>query len=735
MAHFLIDALTGNVLDAQAVLAVQQLFDANQGVNNDRVGEVEVPQEQGADDDDTFQCGKCKCKFTTLPDFFAHKKEPCSGRVSTSLCDPATAPALSIDRLSVSQLQAALASKSQVILSEAELLALSSPLEGPLDLQAAASTEGPIVLTRSPSLVQDAAVVVPHQNTACPPVTLSGLTEPIQSPTSARHHHETECLVRKIALTKTPSVSSEKEVEFVVGDVEQAAMTATMPDHYEAVQEVEGCDTASSKSCRQNQNMPESSQQKKAKNETCPFCAKGFSKNFDLQQHIRSHTGDKPFQCVICGRAFAQKSNVKKHMQTHKVWPNGLSQTLPPQLVVESFMIPEGTSESKEPSTGIKDNRTKALVLDNTYICHYCPYVGKSYCELKTHMKQHRHEKVFKCIVGKCGQMFNDLESFLAHAKIHENEMVYHCQLCPKTMASLYDLSVHQFTHSLYASNAGASSTSRVHRCSHCLNKYATAEALAHHEATCTHNYPCPVCTKVFPCERYLRRHLLIHRDASPHVCPVCKKAFKTEHYLKVHSVIHTNEKPFLCSQCGATFNRQDKLKRHMLVHDTVKRFKCPYAAALGCQMEFNRADKLKAHLFTHSGIKPYACRTCGRCFAQKTRLKNHERLHSSAPFQCSTCQQAFVSQKALDEHNCRKRVAHTCRGRGRKWSASRCAMCKPTLLSKACDQAAIPDEGLTDVQTAHIEIISTTGDIGVGKVSITYPDIQPTSEPGKQDE
>jgi len=52
----------------------------------------------------------------------------------------------------------------------------------------------------------------------------------------------------------------------------------------------------------------------------CQYCDKSFTKNFDLQQHTRSHTGEKPFQCIVCGRAFAQKSNVKKHLQTHKVW-------------------------------------------------------------------------------------------------------------------------------------------------------------------------------------------------------------------------------------------------------------------------------------------------------------------------------------------------------------------------------------------------------------------------------
>lgn len=46
--------------------------------------------------------------------------------------------------------------------------------------------------------------------------------------------------------------------------------------------------------------------------------------------------------------------------------------------------------------------------------------------------------------------------------------------------------------------------------------------------------------TKVFPCERYFRRHLPTHGIGGRFKCQICKKAFKTEHYLKLHIRIHS---------------------------------------------------------------------------------------------------------------------------------------------------------------------------------------------------
>lgn len=49
----------------------------------------------------------------------------------------------------------------------------------------------------------------------------------------------------------------------------------------------------------------------------CVVCGRTFggkNKHFNLQRHIRTHTGEKPFACPFCPHRATQKVNLKSHV-------------------------------------------------------------------------------------------------------------------------------------------------------------------------------------------------------------------------------------------------------------------------------------------------------------------------------------------------------------------------------------------------------------------------------------
>ncbi|XP_039335167.1 zinc finger protein 341 isoform X3 [Saimiri boliviensis] len=648
MAQAIFEALEG--MDNQTVLAVQSLLDG-QGAVPDPTGQsVSAPPAiQPLDDEDVFLCGKCKKQFNSLPAFMTHKREQCQGHT----------PALATVSLATNSIY--------------------TPSAAPTAVQQApppANRQISTYITVPPSpLIQTLVqgnILVSDDVLMSAMSAFTSLDQPMpQGPPPVQVPNQ--CV--EAPVYPSPAVYSPGKQGFKPkGPNPTAPMTSATGGTVAAFDSPPTLKTRRAKGAR---GLLEAAGKPKAQKLKCSYCDKSFTKNFDLQQHIRSHTGEKPFQCIACGRAFAQKSNVKKHMQTHKVWPPGHSGgTVSRNCVTVQVMALNPSRQEDEENTGLgqplpsapqpqalptpvedegdKPEPKQVVLIDSSYLCQFCPSKFSTYFQLKSHMTQHKNEQVYKCVVKSCAQTFPKLDTFLEHIKSHQEELSYRCHLCSKDFPSLYDLGVHQYSHSLLPPHS-PKKDSAVYKCVKCVNKYSTPEALEHHLQTTTHNFPCPHCQKVFPCERYLRRHLPTHGSGGRFKCQVCKKFFRREHYLKLHAHIHSGEKPYKCSVCESAFNRKDKLKRHMLIHEPFKKYKCPFSTHTGCSKEFNRPDKLKAHILSHSGMKLHKCALCSKSFSRRAHLAEHQRAHTgNYKFRCAGCAKGFSRPKHLKDHRCR---------------------------------------------------------------------------------
>lgn len=239
-------------------------------------------------------------------------------------------------------------------------------------------------------------------------------------------------------------------------------------------------------------NVSVSSTSSRPKKYHCTFenCDKAYNRPSLLDQHLRSHTGDRPFLCTYpnCDKSFLRKSHLDAHLISHS--------------------------------------------RDKPFHCSIC---GKG-VNTAQHLKRHEitHTKSFQCTHEGCNESFYKHQSLRHHIlSVHDKSLT--CTICNKTFARPSKLAQHKLKHH---------GESPAYQCDHpgCFVNCKTWSALQFHIKQEHPKLKCPVCGKGCVGKRGLKSHMLSHDDAiKVWQCNYCdlgkfnKKVDLIDHYKEYH--------------------------------------------------------------------------------------------------------------------------------------------------------------------------------------------------------
>ncbi|XP_065142705.1 zinc finger protein 64 isoform X1 [Paramisgurnus dabryanus] len=282
----------------------------------------------------------------------------------------------------------------------------------------------------------------------------------------------------------------------------------------------------------------------------CELCHKRFSRRDKLNLHSRLHTGEKPHKCKHCPYAAADSSSLKKHLRIH--------------------------------------------VDERPFHCQICPYASRNSSQLTVHLRSHTGDAPFQC--NQCNAKFKINSDLKRHSRVHSGEKPYKCDLCEYRCAMKANLKSH------------------VHL------KHSAGDA-----------FRCSECDFQCPTKAALRHHSRQHQPAQPLQCSECSYSCSSKGALKIHERVHSDERPFKCDHCPFASKQRSNLlihRRKCHADSPERRSKTGRGSGAGEEPPKSLSSRYRARL---EASRAFRCDLCEASFVREDSLRSHKRQHNKS--------------------------------------------------------------------------------------------------------
>lgn len=298
-------------------------------------------------------------------------------------------------------------------------------------------------------------------------------------------------------------------------------------------------------------------------NLTCVFCGKPLRDWYKLENHLRTHTKERPYSCEVCEKSFAEPNTLKKHASIHV----RMNYPRPPPVVTKCLWC----SDRDFRSLSHLHNHIRTHIREKPFPCQSCQKTFADSSTLRKHERVHLEFKLLVYQCSQCGKQFSLKESLVSHMKIHDagDEKPYQCDECGKCFA---------------------------------MKTYLLTHVTRHLEVKPEH---CSICQKRFTHKKDVVSHIRqVHTKEASITCRICGEGFSSWGTRKRHEINKHTGKLHVCKYCGRAFGEARDRNKH----------------------EYTRHEKAKVPRKKKPIDESYHCRVCMKFFNTRRKGTSHER-------------------------------------------------------------------------------------------------------------